>query len=46
MKVILVQDTSVEYAAVLQKVIKGKTDVGSVIHSDSWRGYNGLVDFG
>jgi len=33
-------------AAVLQKVIKGKVDVGSVIHSDGWRGYNGLVDFG
>ena len=33
-------------AAVLQKVIRGKVDVGSVIHSDGWRGYNGLVDFG
>ena len=33
-------------AAVLHKVIKVKVDVGSVIHSDSWRGYNGLVDFG
>jgi transposase-like protein len=29
-------------SATLQKIIKGKTDVGSVIHS--W--YNGLVDFG
>ena len=33
-------------AAVLQKVIKGKVDFGSVIHSDGWRGYNCLVDFG
>ena len=33
-------------AAVLQKVIKGKVDVDSVVHSDSWREYNGLVDFG
>ena len=33
-------------AAVLQKVIKGEVDVGSVIHFDGWRGYNGLVDFG
>ena len=33
-------------AAVLQKVIKGKVDVGSAIHSDGWRGYNCLVDFG
>ena len=33
-------------SAVLQKVIKGKVDVDSVIHSDGWRGYNGLVDFG
>jgi transposase-like protein len=30
----------------LQKIIKGKTDVDSVIHSDGWRGYNGLVGFG
>ena len=33
-------------SATLQKIIKGKTDVDSVIHSDGWRGYNGLVDFG
>ena len=30
----------------LQRIIKGKTGVDSVIHSDGWRGYNGLVDFG
>ena len=33
-------------AATLQKIIKGKTSINSVIHSDGWRGYNGLVDFG
>jgi transposase len=33
-------------AATLQSIIKGKTSVDSVIHSDGWRGYNGLVDFG
>ena len=26
-------------AALLQRVIRGKVDVGSVIHSDGWRGY-------
>jgi transposase-like protein len=30
----------------LQRIVKGKTDVDSVIHSDEWRGCNGLVDFG
>ncbi|SMN00392.1 Mobile element protein [uncultured Candidatus Thioglobus sp.] len=30
----------------LQRIIKGKTGIESVIHSDGWRGYNGLVDFG
>jgi transposase-like protein len=33
-------------SAVLQAIIKGKTSIESVIHSDGWRGYNGLVDFG
>ena len=33
-------------SATLQRIIKGKTGVESVIHSDVWRGYNGLVDFG
>jgi hypothetical protein len=28
------------------KRYKGKTSIDSVIHSDGWRGYNGLVDFG
>lgn len=32
--------------ATLQKVIRGKVDITSVIHSDGWRGYNGLVDVG
>ena len=38
-------------AAVLQKVIRGEVDVGSVIHSDGWRGHTlaslgqGLMDW-
>lgn len=32
--------------ATLQKVIRGKVKLDSVIHSDCWRGYNGLVDLG
>jgi transposase len=30
----------------LQGIIRGKVDPESVIHSDGWRGYNGLVDLG
>ena len=30
----------------LQKIIRGKVDPETVIHSDGWRGYNGLVDIG
>jgi len=30
----------------LQKVIRGKVSLDSVIHSDGWRGYHGLVDVG
>jgi transposase-like protein len=30
----------------LQAIIRGKVAVDSVIHSDGWRGYNGLVDLG
>jgi len=30
----------------LQAVIRGRVDIGSVIHSDAWRGYDGLVDVG
>ena len=33
-------------ALTLQSIILGKTEIDSVIHSDGWRGYNGLVDFG
>jgi len=33
-------------AATLQSIIKGKTDIERVIHSDGWPGYDGLVDFG
>ena len=32
--------------ATLHAIIKGKVDVNSEIHSDKWRGYNGLVDLG
>jgi transposase-like protein len=30
----------------LQRVIRGKVSPNSIIHSDGWRGYNGLVDLG
>ena len=30
----------------LQAIIRGKVALESVIHSDGWRGYNGLVDVG
>jgi len=30
----------------LQKIIRGKVPLDAVIHSDGWRGYNGLVDAG
>lgn len=30
----------------LQAIIRGKIDVSAVIHTDGWRGYNGLVDVG
>lgn len=33
-------------AATLQAVIRGHVEIDSVIHSDGWRGYNGLVDIG
>jgi transposase-like protein len=33
-------------ATTLQSIIRGRASIGSVIHSDGWRGYNGLVDFG
>ena len=32
--------------ATLQAIIRGRVEVESVIHSDKWRGYNGLVDIG
>jgi len=32
--------------ATLQKLIRGKVGLDSVIYSDGWRGYNGLVDVG
>jgi len=30
----------------LQAIIRGKVDPDCIIHSDHWRGYNGLVDMG
>jgi len=33
-------------AETLQRVIRGKVALASVIISDGWRGYDGLVDFG
>ena len=33
-------------SATLQRIIKGKTNIESVIHPDGWRGYSGLIDFG
>ena len=30
----------------LQSIIRGKVSLDSIIHSDGWRGYNGLVDVG
>jgi transposase len=30
----------------LQAIIRGRVSLDSVIHSDGWRGYNGLVDVG
>ena len=30
----------------LQQIIRGKVSIDSVIHSDGWRGYDGLVDVG
>ena len=32
--------------ATLQAVIRGRVGLETVIHSDGWRGYNGLVDLG
>lgn len=32
--------------ATLQAIIRGKVELDSIIHSDGWRGYNGLVDIG
>ena len=32
--------------ATLQAIIKGKVELESIIHSDKWGGYNGLVDLG
>lgn len=39
----IVPDTS---ARVLQPIIRGKVSLDSVIHTDGWRAYDGLVDVG
>ena len=39
----LISDCS---ARTLQKIIRGRISSESVIHSDGWRGYDGLVDVG
>ena len=33
-------------SATLQDIIRGRIDIDSVIHTDGWRGYDGLVDLG
>jgi transposase-like protein len=33
-------------AQTLQGIIRGRADIESVIHTDGWRGYDGLVDLG
>ena len=33
-------------AKTLQDIIRGKVSVDSIIHTDKWRGYDGLVDVG
>jgi transposase-like protein len=30
----------------LQDIVRGRVDLETVIHSDGWRGYTGLVDLG
>lgn len=30
----------------MQGIIRGRIDPESIIHTDGWRGYNGLVDVG
>jgi len=33
-------------ARTLQKIVRGKVDIESVLYTDGWRGYNGIVDLG
>ena len=33
-------------SATLQAIVRGHADIESVIHTDAWRGYDGLVDLG
>lgn len=33
-------------SSTLQAIIRGRADISSAIHTDGWRGYDGLVDLG
>ncbi len=33
-------------SSTLQDIIRGKIDANSIVHTDGWRGYDGLVDIG
>jgi transposase-like protein len=33
-------------SATLSVIIRGRADIESIIYSDGWRSYNGLVDLG
>jgi len=33
-------------SATLQDIVRGRVDIESIIHTDGWRGYDGLVDLG
>ena len=40
------QIVNVVSAKILQGIIKGRIELNSVIHTDGWKAYNGLVDLG
>ncbi|GHU55351.1 hypothetical protein FACS1894132_11340 [Clostridia bacterium] len=33
-------------SATLSQILRGRADIDSVIYSDGWRGYDGLIDLG
>ena len=33
-------------APTIQRIIRGRADIESIIHTDGWKGYDGLVDLG